>query len=313
MSYEAAMLKQLAMPTRDEVAQALLRALLRHGGVIKEFGSHQQIVDELADECELNAAQRGAFLETIYRKQNRRKRAYLWHRLLFRAADSLAHENLIMRPTRTVGLTGRREWMLTESGFDRALRLANMPADKKENLPVKSFEVQKVVKKLLVASAPKNYDPIDSKKKIITVTRESAIRLRGFRLAVIEAYNYKCAVCGLKLKSPDSISWEIQAAHIVPNGFLGRDDVWNGIAMCRLHHWSFDVGWFTVGDDYRVEVSPVATRLPDGFAKLGAYDVLEHLTLARKISLPQQHQLVPHRRAIAWHRQNVFYDSRTSL
>jgi hypothetical protein len=34
------MLEQFAMPTQTEVEQTLLRALLKHGGVIKEFGSN---------------------------------------------------------------------------------------------------------------------------------------------------------------------------------------------------------------------------------------------------------------------------------
>lgn len=49
MSYEREILEQLEMPTRTEVEQALLRALLKHGGVIREFSSGQEIVDEIAD------------------------------------------------------------------------------------------------------------------------------------------------------------------------------------------------------------------------------------------------------------------------
>ena len=69
------MLEQLAMPTRKEVEQALLRALLKHDGVIKEFGSGEEIVDEIAGEFGLSEHQRSAFLETIYRKQNRLKKS----------------------------------------------------------------------------------------------------------------------------------------------------------------------------------------------------------------------------------------------
>ena len=116
MSYESKMLRQLAMPTRKDVEQALLRALLKHDGTIKEFGSGEGIVDEIAGEFQLSKDQRSAFLETIYRKQNRVKKAFLWHRLLFRAADSLAKEHLVSRPTRTLEITRKREWMLTEKG-----------------------------------------------------------------------------------------------------------------------------------------------------------------------------------------------------
>ena len=307
MSYEGAMLKQLAMPTRQQVEQALLRALLKHGGVVKEFGSGQEIVSELADECGLNELQRSAFLETVYRKQNRIKKSILWHRLLFRAADSLAKEKLVTRPTQTVGLTNRREWMLTEKGFDQALALCSIPPAEKDRLPTKSYEVQKIVKKLFEFSVTDDYNPFDKKKRVTTITTESALRTRGFRQAVIEAYSYSCAVCGLKIKSPDSITWEVQAAHIVPNGLLGRDDICNGVALCRLHHWAFDVGWFTLMDDYKLRVSAKIHDLPAGVGKIGNYEIFRALAKKGvKIFLPEKHAIYPHRNAISWHRQNVF-------
>ena len=163
-SYEATMLAQLVMPSRQQVEKALLRALLRHGGVVKEFATGQPIVNELADECALTKLQRSAYLETTYRKQNRLKKSSLWYRLLFRAADSLAKQNLVTRPTETVRLTKERQWMLTEDGFDQALALCNIPAREKENLPTKSYEVQKIVNKLLTVSVPQNYSPFDTKK-----------------------------------------------------------------------------------------------------------------------------------------------------
>jgi hypothetical protein len=53
MSYESKMLQSLAMPSRNEVEKSLLRALLRHGGVIEEFGSGEYLVDEIAEEHRL--------------------------------------------------------------------------------------------------------------------------------------------------------------------------------------------------------------------------------------------------------------------
>lgn len=237
MSYEGKMLEELGMPTRKEVEQALLKTLFKHNGVIKEFGSGEEIVDELANEFGLNEKQRTVFLQTIYRKEDRLKKSLLWHRLLFRAADSLAKERLVSRPTSTLPLTRKKEWMLTENGFDEALRLLNIQKTQKEFLPTKSFEVQKVVKKLTEAPRPEHYDPFDKEKKVTIVTRESSIRARGFRQAVIEAYNYKCAFCGMKINSPGSLLWEVEAAHIVPHSSMGKDDIWNGLALCHLHHW----------------------------------------------------------------------------
>src|SRR5947209_19018383 len=90
MSYESRMLAELAMPTRASVQRALLRTLLKHGGVVREFAAGEKVVGELADQFQLNSAQRTAALEAIYRRENRLKKTLLWHRLLFRAADALA-------------------------------------------------------------------------------------------------------------------------------------------------------------------------------------------------------------------------------
>src|SRR6266446_10537543 len=165
MSYESRMLQQFAMPTREQVRHALLRTLLKHGGVAKEFAAGQQIVEEIADQFQLTEAQRTAALETVYRKENRVKKALLWHRLLFRSADRLANEELVSRPTQTFQLTQKREWMLTEKGFDEALRISDIPTKEKDSLPIKSYEVQKVVKKLLGTRRPENYQPFDRSRK----------------------------------------------------------------------------------------------------------------------------------------------------
>lgn len=308
MSYEGQMLEQLKMPTRQQVEEALLRALLIHGGVIKEFSAGQEIVDEMANEFELNDQQRSAFLETVYRKENRVKKSLLWHRLLFRAADSLAKDKLVSRPTQTFQLTKKNEWMLTEKGYDEALKISNIPNSKKESLPTKSYEVQKIVKKLVEASRPEHYDPFDKRKKRNKTIKESALRTRGFRQAIIEAYNYKCAICGLKINSPDFLSWEIEAAHIVPHRYLGRDDIWNGLALCRLHHWAFDVGWFTMRNDYSINVSSKVRLLQPDYGKIYDHEVLNALSQNRKrLILPADRQLFPHQNALEWHRKNVFH------
>lgn len=307
MSYEAKMLEELAMPSRKEVEQALLRSLLKHGGVIKEFGAGEEIVSEIADEFKLDRGQRTAFLETIYRKENRIKKALLWHRLLFRSADALAAEKMVSRPTKTVQLTKKKEWMLTEKGFNEALRICNISADRKDSLPVKSYEVQKVVNNLVLSPKPENYNPVDSSKRIAKTTRESAVRARGFRQAIIEAYDCGCAICRLKIKSPDSLSWEVEAAHIVPNHSLGRDDLWNGIALCRLHHWAFDVGWFTLLDDYKIRVSSQISHLPAELGKMGTYEFIRSLAdKTATVYLPKRSEIRPDCTALRWHRQNIF-------
>ena len=197
--------------------------------------------------------------------------------------------------------------MLTEKGFDEALSLCNIPAARKDSLPVKSFEVQKIVSDIVELPKPQNYDPIETGKKVAKRQGESVLRSRGFRQAVVEAYSFKCALCGLKITSPDSLSWEVEAAHIVPNYAKGRDDIWNGIAFCRLHHWAFDVGWFTILEDYQVQVSERINRLPSDYGIIGNYEFIR--CLARKptkLSLPNREGVYPDHLAVRWHRNNVF-------
>jgi hypothetical protein len=306
MSYESKMLEDLKMPTRKEIEQAILKSLFYNNGAIKEFGAGEKIVDEIANEFGLTEEQRTASLETVYRKENRVKRSYLWHRLLFRAADSLAKEKLVSRPSKTILLTNKKEWMLTEGGYDRILGILQIPLTQKEVLPIKSYEVQKIVKKILKRERPENYNPFEN-KKIIKIVREAKFRNRAFKQAIREAYDYRCAVCGMKIYSPKTLLWEVEAAHIVPNNSNGKDDILNGLALCRLHHWAFDVGWFTLEDNYRILTSGRIKDLPADFGKLGNYDFLEQLSLMNLIiSLPKDQDIYPHPIAIKWHRENIF-------
>lgn len=308
MSYESEQLVLFNMPKRRDVEKALIKSLFKHNGVIKEFGAGEEIVGEIANTFNLNEKQRQAYLETVYRKENRVKKSFLWHRLLFRSADSLANQSLVTRPKVTFRLTNKREWMLTEKGYDVALKLLKIPHSEKDFLPIKSYEVQKVVKKLKSVRRPDAYDPFDEEKRIKSITRESKIRKRGFRFAIIEAYNYGCALCGMKINSPDSKTWEVEAVHIVPHRLKGKDDMWNGLALCRLHHWAFDVGWFSILDNYSIQISPSVDFLPQHFGKFGETDFLRSFVKDKaKILLPSTREIYPHRNSLSWHRENVFF------
>ena len=81
-----------------------------------------------------------------------------------------------------------------------------------------------------------------------------AFRSAQFRPAVLRAYSYRCAVCGVALKLVD-------AAHIIPVATPGStDEVTNGLALCRLHHAAFDTALLGVLPDYRVAIYPDAPR-----------------------------------------------------
>lgn len=301
------MLQDLKMPARKEVEKALLITLFNHNGTIKEFATGEEIVNEIANQFSLNESQRRSALERIYRKEKRIVKTPLWHRLLYRAADALAKEKLVSRPTSTVLLTSKKEWMLTENGFDEAVKLLKIPQTQKEFLPTKSYEVQKIVKKLIETPRPENYNPFDKEKKVAKVTKETVMRARGFRQAVIEAYDYKCAFCGLKINSLKDMSWEVEAAHIVPHNEKGRDDILNGLSLCHLHHWAFDAGWLTLQDNFKIQVSSKISSLSADFGVMGKYDFIRAFSdNISKLLLPKRKEIYPHQKAISWHRENKF-------
>ncbi len=308
MSYESEMLKKYNMPSKIEVEAALLKTLFRHNGVVREFSSDETVVDEIAEYFSLNAEQKNAVLERTYLKENRIVKSPLWHRLLYRAADVLAKEKLVTRPSTTLILNNKKEWMLTEEGYDKVLEILDIPLIEKEVLSVKSFEVENIAKNILAQEKPKEYNPFEDSKKTYQVSKEMKLRNRGFRQAVIDVYNNKCAICGLKLYAPKNLRWEVEAAHIVPHSNNGKDDIWNGLALCRLHHWAFDVGWFSLKDDFSIITSSRIYALPNDCGKMNNYSFIEELTNQKlMLSLPIDANNYPHTAAIKWHRENIFF------
>jgi hypothetical protein len=307
MSYERKMLEMLAMPTKQEVKDAIIKTLFLHNGRIKEFASGQIVVDEIADQFSLNKEQREGILERIYKKENRIVKTPLWHRLLYRAANELAKEHYVTRPSDTILLTKQKEWLLTEKGIDHALELLNIPLVQKEILPTQSFEIQKEITRIKEQPRPEQYIPFEQ-KTTKTSAKTVNIRSRSFRQAIVESYNYACCVCGLKINSPNTLYWEVEAAHIVPHGLNGKDDIWNGIALCRLHHWAFDVGWFSLSNNYRLLISSHLGNIPQNFGLIGKNDIFkDSLESKKKISLPDRYSFRPHENSLKWHREHIFY------
>lgn len=124
------------------------------------------------------------------------------------------------------------------------------------------------------------------------------VRSQGFRRAVVTAYDHRCALCGIRMLTPDGHT-VVDAAHIVPWSFSQNDDPRNGMALCRLCHWTFDEGLIGVSSHYVAITSP---QLATG------QNVPGHLlTLnGREIIGPREKFLWPGLDALSWHLQNVF-------
>ena len=125
-----------------------------------------------------------------------------------------------------------------------------------------------------------------------------AARDQGFRRAVVTAYDHRCALCGIRMLTPDGHT-VVDAAHIVPWSINHSDDPRNGMGLCRLCHWTFDEGLIGVSARYVVVTSPqlaVGQNVPGHLLTLNG----------RGIIGPVEEPLWPDLDAINWHRLNRF-------
>src|SRR5579872_2946944 len=75
-----------------------------------------------------------------------------------------------------------------------------------------------------------------------------------FRLNVVAAYNYTCALTRYRLLTITA-GCIVDAAHIHQFSDSRNIDPRNGLALCKNAHWLFDNGLWTLTDDYRVLVA----------------------------------------------------------
>jgi putative restriction endonuclease len=123
-----------------------------------------------------------------------------------------------------------------------------------------------------------------------------------FRLIVMGAYEYACALTGCRLTTITGGS-VVDAAHIHEFSNSRNNEISNGLALCRNAHWSFDNGLWTVADDCRVivAVGRFTEENPDG-RRLMEYH-------GQRLRLPKDRNMWPSPVHLAWHRRNRFLGS----
>ena len=132
-----------------------------------------------------------------------------------------------------------------------------------------------------------------------TMTEELSASMRdaSFRRGVLASYNETCAVCGMRIISSSGVS-VIDAAHILPFHRFKNDNIRNGLALCKSHHWLFDHGLISVDTHYNTLVADsIEIEMPA--------NVLRQYHRA-PITLPREPEKYPAPAALEWHRNNVF-------
>lgn len=122
-------------------------------------------------------------------------------------------------------------------------------------------------------------------------------RDRQFMIEVLENFRYSCAFCGFH-GVLNGQATGIDAAHVQWHALHGPDDVENGIALCKLHHWAFDKGILGINKDDCIGIADAFVAQSDGGLPL---ESLRDRPLA---VLPRNKEIA--RRYLEWHRNNVY-------
>ncbi|MGI6224748.1 MAG: phosphorothioated DNA-binding restriction endonuclease [Peptococcales bacterium] len=119
-----------------------------------------------------------------------------------------------------------------------------------------------------------------------------------FREKILNAYEYKCAVCGFDVRLGNTLV-AVEAAHIKWHQAGGPDIEENGIALCSMHHKLFDRGVFSLSQNREVLVSEEAHGT-NGFEE---WLLRYH---GKKINMPIRPDYLPRENFVNWHLREVF-------
>lgn len=130
----------------------------------------------------------------------------------------------------------------------------------------------------------------------------NAGRSARFRLDIVSAYNYSCALTGYRMTTISSGAI-VDAAHIHQFANSRNNDPNNGLALCKNAHWQFDVGLWTIDDDFRVLVAKEA------FSESSPNQKPLAAMHGQRLLLPRDPTIWPSKDHLACHRSHKFLGS----
>lgn len=123
---------------------------------------------------------------------------------------------------------------------------------------------------------------------------EQFLRSGAFRKAVPKAYNYTCAISGMRIIAK-GISM-VDACHVIPFSISRNDTIENGIALCPNLHRAFDRHLISIDDDYRVLLKTDFIEAENSDYGIKKYE-------GRELLLPAERKYWPAKENLAWHRE----------
>ena len=152
---------------------------------------------------------------------------------------------------------------------------------------LEDIELVELVEKSDSLNSENQDGEVDFEEGHLTITHTRYKRDPRFKSIVYDAYDNRCAMCGIQLEL-------IEAAHIVPHSHeKGTDEIGNGISLCALHHTAYDRSLIFFDEEFNIIINEKKMEylekmgLDSGFRKFKALSF-------DKIQLPANHTLRPH-------------------
>ncbi|NJO93292.1 MAG: HNH endonuclease [Hydrococcus sp. RM1_1_31] len=159
------------------------------------------------------------------------------------------------------------------------------------SLSVDAFEV---LSERLLRTGGKVYrrEEVESEDEQTAIVRDGA-----FRRIITSVYGYRCAFCGLQIFN--ALENIVDGAHIKPFSQFYDDQINNGLSLCKNHHWAFDRFWFTINDNYTIQIAEGLREDSPNATPMKTFQ-------GQAILLPTNELYYPRLDALAWHRQAFF-------
>ncbi len=191
-----------------------------------------------------------------------------------------------------------------DSGFVEAASDPGFRDQARRILIAKHFEPaeRNALYHLVGMSIPNDDEIARDAKFEIPEDAAQAGREARFRIEVVAAYNYACALTGYRVTTI-GLGTIVDAAHIHQFADSRNNDPRNGLALCKNAHWLFDNGLWTIANDYTVRVAHgrFDEESPDQKALTQYHGLM--------IRLPNDPSLRPSPEHLTWHKTKKFQGS----
>lgn len=112
------------------------------------------------------------------------------------------------------------------------------------------------------------------------VSSQRLARSRAFGPSVLQEFDQTCAICQIQLRI-------VEGAHIIPiHDDRCRDEVWNGLCLCRNHHRLFDLRIVRLSPSGGIAVEADDINYLRSLGVLGGFDSTVQPFIGRTIRLP---------------------------